>query len=267
MTASATPELMPSTSGLAIGLRVSVCSSTPAQASMMPTAIALRLRGRRWSRISSPCQCQPQPSAPAVNPCDSTSSASSTARPSSGVRQEARRGDGADGGASRTKPCADLRWRSTRKIRNGAPRTPQSAPAGRSVPRKCPAILSRLSTTSSRPPAANDSANRAPIARTRNKWATLAPASPAKLMTPRRLTTCAVTPAASNNTSRRSSPTGAPRRRACSSSSASSVSGRYNSASASAAASDVHSSAVTVAQPSCKSEPAPQTMMPSNKSL
>ena len=44
-TPRAVPELMPSNSGLAIGFCVSRCRNTPAVASMMPQAAAVKRRG------------------------------------------------------------------------------------------------------------------------------------------------------------------------------------------------------------------------------
>lgn len=45
ITPNAVPELMPSSSGLAIGFCVSRCSNTPVVASMMPQAAAVNRRG------------------------------------------------------------------------------------------------------------------------------------------------------------------------------------------------------------------------------
>ncbi len=88
-TPSAAPEVIPKTSGLAIGFPVSFWIMVPATASIMPAANAAITRGQRHGIISSICMpcAQYQPSLPRPNSSAMSSASASKTMPTIIQRQ------------------------------------------------------------------------------------------------------------------------------------------------------------------------------------
>ncbi len=261
ISAMALPPLMPSTSGLAMGLAVTRWIRVPAMASITPLAAAASKRGQRHASIvSSGVANQP----PAPWPI---SSASRMAAASTSVRPEARRpGAGwreARAAAEAGGRLASRRSRGISHSSSGAPRAAVVAPVGIRVGR-LPAkrCSSRSVVASSRAPSSVDQRSRAPRRRAPARRTILGAARPMKPITPTTLTTQPVRKTASPNPARRRCFSETPRLRALASSSSSTVSGRSSSQAARPPSSSRGARNTTSCQPFWASEPAPQISSP-----
>ena len=208
---------MPITSGLAIGLRVKFCNSTPAVASIRPVAIADNVRGRRKFLIKLASVCHPKlPIASGETPNTPTvkSSNNPTATAQKPPPKYRRLPTNRLGLCSAIMGC--LLCRMINQIINPAPNIPVTDPTGsvilsNGLNQGDSSITTLLVSHNSIAPKANPAIKRCPIGRIATTLTTLAAAKPTKLKTPTRLTTLAVTTATRVTTSIRTAATGTPK--------------------------------------------------------